>query len=118
MHELLIFVRQLTRTLCFVHGVLLALLCLLVAFALIIAVAEDLPMADSFYFTFITALTVGFGDITPETGIGRVISVLSGIVGVIFAGLIVAASVRALHDAADEERQLRAKRSKTRKSDH
>ena len=48
---------------------------------------------DAFYFTVVTLTTVGFGDITPITHIGRSVTVLMIISGIIFipwqAGLVV-----------------------------
>ncbi len=29
---------------------------------------EDIPLSDTFYFTFITGLSLGYGDITPKSG--------------------------------------------------
>ena len=96
--------RHLLSLLHFVRGVLLALLSVLVVLALLTAKFESIALSDAVYFIFITALTIGYGDITPSSGVTQVISVLAGIVGVIFVGLLVAVSVRALRDAVDETR--------------
>ncbi|MDC0937341.1 potassium channel family protein, partial [Pirellulales bacterium] len=50
------------------------------------------------YFAFITGLSIGYGDIAPTTGLGRVMSVAIGLTGMIFVGLSVAVSTRALAD--------------------
>jgi voltage-gated potassium channel len=47
-------------------------------------------------------LTIGYGDIVPTTTAGRVLSVLAGVIGVIFVGLIVAIATRSLALAAQE----------------
>jgi len=57
---------------------------------------EKLPIADALYFTMITGLTVGYGDITPQTAVGRIIAIMVALMGVIFSGLIVAAALRAV----------------------
>ena len=57
---------------------------------------RDIPGADSLYFTFVTAFTIGYGDITPATPAGRVLSLLVGLVGLILTGIIIAISTRAL----------------------
>jgi voltage-gated potassium channel len=44
-------------------------------------------------------LTVGYGDIVATTAIGQVISVLLGLIGLVFTGLVVAMAVRALGQA-------------------
>ena len=106
MRELILFVRNLFRMIFFVRGVLLALLLVLLGFALITAKVDNISLSDALYLVFITALTVGYGDITPSSGFTRIIMVLAGVIGVIFVGLIVAVSTRALKLAVDEEKRL------------
>jgi predicted permease len=106
MQEFITFVRHLFHMLIFVRGVLLSLILILFGFALITAKVDGVPLPDALYFTFITALTVGYGDIVPTTGVTRAISVLTGFIGVIYVGLVVAVSTRALELAVREERQL------------
>jgi hypothetical protein len=69
MHEFMIFGRHLFGMLRFVRGVLLSLFLVLIASALVISALHGIPISDALYFTFITALTVGFGDITPASGL-------------------------------------------------
>jgi hypothetical protein len=52
--------------------------------------------------TLLTALTIGYGDITPKTTIGHILSVLIGLIGMIFVGLIVAIASRALTETVKE----------------
>lgn len=46
--------------------------------------------AGFFYYSFITLTTVGYGDITPLTGISRSFSMLEGIVGQCYMAVLVA----------------------------
>lgn len=105
MRDFIIFIRHFSQKMFFVRGVLLMLLLLMLVFAIVIARFDSIPFADALYFVSITALTVGYGDITPASSVSRAISVLSGFVGVIFVGLIVAVSVRALELAVSEKRK-------------
>lgn len=107
MSEFLVFMRNLCRMLHFVRGVLVALIVMLLIAATVLAHADGLSFFDALYLTFITALTVGFGDIAPASGIARIVSVLTGVIGVILMGLIVAVSTRALELAVAEERKRR-----------
>ena len=78
--------------------VLLAVLLLLGAFVL--TLVEPLEFGESLYFTLITALTVGYGDIAPTTTVGRITSVLISLVGLINTGLIVGVATYAVGKAA------------------
>jgi voltage-gated potassium channel len=74
----------------------------LFAWLLVNAVAtsyvEDIPFGDALYFSFITGLTIGYGDISPVTSMGRILAVLTGLVGILITGLVVAIAVYALRE--------------------
>ncbi len=89
-----------------VNHVIFALFIMFILGALVISKVEGVDIVNSIYFTFITGFTIGFGDITPHTIIGKVISIIIGIVGIIFTGLIVAISVRALSKAFEHENKI------------
>ncbi|MEW6585098.1 MAG: ion channel [Nitrospirota bacterium] len=57
---------------------------------------SDTPVADNgrarpdfVYFSFITLLTVGYGDFRPISGIARSLAMLEGIVGVLYIGVFI-----------------------------
>jgi voltage-gated potassium channel len=52
------------------------------------------------YFCSITALTIGYGDVVPTTTVGRIDSILLGVVGLLITGIVIAASVRAVQQAS------------------
>ena len=64
--------------------------------AVVIAQIEKLLFWDAFYFSFITGLTIGYGDIVVKTPFARLIAVLLGLIGIIFSGIMVAGAIRAL----------------------
>jgi len=80
------------------------LLAFIMAGAVIIVATEKVSFGEAVYFSFITGLTVGYGDIVPGTAIGRIISVLLGLVGILFTGVVVAAAVQAIRYALEETR--------------
>ena len=61
---------------------------------------------DSFYWSFITATTVGYGDIRPLNRSSRILSVVIALIGLTLSGIVVAVAVHAAtvalaaHDAA------------------
>ena len=79
-----------------IQGIVYGLLAWLVVNAAAIAYVEKISFAEALYFSFITGLTIGYGDIAPVTHAGRVIAVLIGFVGILMTGLIAAVAVYAL----------------------
>ncbi len=84
------------RCLRHVWVVMVALLFVVLLGALAISRAEGIDIGRSIYFAFVTGLTIGYGDITPMTTLGRIVSVLIGVVGVLYFGLVIGVSTRAL----------------------
>ena len=83
-----------------IREVVLSLILLIVAGGCVLAKLEDLRLIDAIYFAFITALSVGYGDIHPTTTTGKVLCVGIALVGMLFVGLTVAIGNRALADTA------------------
>jgi voltage-gated potassium channel len=52
--------------------------------------------SDYTYFSFITMATVGYGDLTPQGGLGRALAVIEGLFGQIYLVTAVAALVGAI----------------------
>src|SRR5947207_1089762 len=72
------------------------LLVLIVAFGLVIGWIEGWRVSESLYFSFVSALTIGYGDLAPKTLITRALAVLIGLCGVLFTAIVAAVAVRAL----------------------
>jgi voltage-gated potassium channel len=81
-----------------IQSIVYGLIIWLVVNAAAIAYFEKMPFADALYFTLVTGLTIGYGDIAPLTIAGRVISILTGLLGILITGLIVAVAVYALKE--------------------
>jgi hypothetical protein len=81
---------------------------LLVAIAALGVVAgrfEGWSLGESIYFAFVSGLTIGYGDLSPKTGIARMLAILIGICGVLLTALIAAVAVKALtaaHSGGDD----------------
>jgi hypothetical protein len=67
---------------------------------------EGCSRFDSFYWSFITATTVGYGDVRPTKTAPRILAIVIALVGLMLTGILVAAAVHsatvalAAHDAA------------------
>jgi hypothetical protein len=49
---------------------------------------QFLSYSDGLYWSLITAASIGYGDVTPRTGLGRVLAATLGVMGVITVGVI------------------------------
>ena len=97
------------RTLWYLRGILAGLLVLFVLLTIAMYYMGDpvetvkrtpSPLGETLYFCAITALTIGYGDVVPTSTLGRIDAVLLGLIGMVFTGLIVAAAVRGVQEAA------------------
>ncbi len=95
------FVRFFVRYVLLVREVLGGLLIAVCLSGVMIGIAERRPWGESLYFAFITALSIGYGDVSPITSWGRIGSVIVGCIGMVFIGLTVAVATRALSDTVD-----------------
>ncbi len=87
----------------FLGGIFLLLTLLLAAGVVIMMVWESMPLGEAVYFVLITALTIGYGDITPQTAVGRVVAPCLGLVGMVFTGMVIALAIRAVDFTVSEE---------------
>ncbi len=104
-----IFLRYFIKYIWLVRHIILSLLALVVIGAIIFAQIEPINIGNSLYLSFITAFTIGYGDITPVTFVGRVLSIFIGLTGIVFAGLVVAISTRALASTIEEDKRIKRK---------
>jgi hypothetical protein len=98
-----IFFLALIRQVRVVWPILSGIILIMVASGIIIGRIENWQLGEALYFTFVTGLTIGYGDFVPHTFITRLLALVIGISGIVLAGLIVAVSVQALR-AADDSR--------------
>jgi len=75
----------------------------MIAPGFLIGYIEGWWISDSLYFSFVTGLTIGYGDLTPRHVVSRFLAVVIGLAGIGLTGLIAAISVRAL-DIATRDR--------------
>ncbi|MEG0254807.1 MAG: potassium channel family protein [Vagococcus sp.] len=57
---------------------------------------EKMSFIDSFYFSFVTLATIGYGDLHPVTVIGKLFTVIYGILGLGLVSLSVGVIAREL----------------------
>jgi len=60
------------------------------------------PWGNAIYFTFVTSLTIGYGDIVPRQALGRALAVGIGFCGLFLTGLTAGIAMYALRTALAE----------------
>jgi voltage-gated potassium channel len=89
-------------------GIYLALpplfvLCLIIiVLGLVVGQKEEWNKFDSIYWAFITALTVGYGDIRPVKKPSKILSLVIAVAGIMLFGIIVAITVSTFTAAFNE----------------
>ena len=63
---------------------------------LLIGYIEGWHIHESLYFTFVTGLTIGYGDLSPRHIVSRFLAVVIGFSGIVLTGIVAAVTVKAL----------------------
>ena len=93
------FVAELFKGLRVVWPILSGLVVLIVALGVVAGLIDGWSVQESVYFSFISGLTIGYGDLAPKTSLGRVLAIVIGVCGVLVTALLAAIAVRALTSA-------------------
>jgi voltage-gated potassium channel len=85
-----------------VQGVLALALALIIVATIFYRLVEGWSLLDSAYFAVVTIATVGYGDFSPQTGLGKLFTIFYIFCGI---GIFVAAASAVAHVVlrADEE---------------
>lgn len=82
-----------------ISPILFFLLGVVAMLAILIARREGWPIGEGLYFGFITATTVGYGDLRPTQPLTRLLAIVIAFVGLTMTGIIVALAVEAMGHA-------------------
>jgi len=96
------FLKALLHHIRIVAPILSGIVLVMVVCGIAVGKIEGWPLGDSLYFTFVTGLTIGYGDFTPHYLSSRVLSLVIGFSGIVLTGLVAAISVQALHSSAPD----------------
>ena len=83
--------------------VLSTILAIQVALGLLTGFVEGWSLGDAVYFTFITGLTIGYGDIVPRQALARALAIGIGLSGLFLTGLIAGIAVHAMRTALTDD---------------
>lgn len=98
----ILFVRLFFWAIFLVGPLLFFLATLIVILGFVVSRKEKWPVFDGLYWAFITATTVGYGDIRPLQKASRVLSVLIAMIGMILSGIIIAVALNSTTLALDK----------------
>ncbi len=93
------------------RNIFFVLLSVIVLGGLLFTLFDGKSLVEGQYLAIITALTVGYGDLAPETWPARVVSGVVGINGILLTGVIIACVVKALELTFHEELDVIARES-------
>ena len=79
--------------------VLSAIIGIQLALGLLTGFVEGWSLGDAVYFTFITGLTIGYGDLVPRQALTRALAIGIGYFGLFVTGVIAAIAVHAMRSA-------------------
>ena len=74
-------------------------------FALYMWMVEGLSLIDTYYFLVTTATTVGYGDISPKTGFGKIFVTVYMVVGIALLGLFLGKVTEVMVDVSSRRKR-------------
>jgi len=89
------FLKEFGAGLWLTFPLLLSVAAVIVVLGQFIGWNEGWPRFDSFYWSFITATTVGYGDLRPTKNLSRLGAILIAFLGLLLSGIIIAIAVQA-----------------------
>ena len=90
----------------YMFPILALLLAVIVLLGLIIGRLEHWAKLDALYYAFITATTVGYGDLRPTSGRAKVLAILIALTGLVLTGFIVSVGIHAVAYSFSEHHLL------------
>ena len=98
------FVAGMVAGLRVVWPILSVLLGLIITLGLVVGRLEGWSIHEAVYFAFVSALTIGYGDLAPKLLFTRLLAILIGVCGVVLTALLAAIAVKALTAATDGDK--------------
>ena len=97
------FIRIFLKALVALAPIFVALLMMILGLGVLQSyLIPDLETGDGIYFAWVTAFTVGYGDVVPAGWLSRLAAMATALIGMVFTGLWVAVAVNALKMTVSE----------------
>jgi hypothetical protein len=92
----IVFFRHVISIVRYFWPVVSMLLAIIMLLGLTTGIREGWSLGDSFYYAFITAFTIGYGDLAPTYPLTKILAVAIGLFGFLFTGVLVAIAVESV----------------------
>lgn len=90
------FLNVFFRSMGYLYPIWLFLIGVIFGLGVVIGRLEGMESGDGIYFAWVTAFTVGYGDLVPHGPLSRICALAIALTGMIFTGLWVAVAVNAV----------------------
>lgn len=97
------FLRAFFRGMMLLSPIWLTLCAIIFSLGVLVAELEGLLLKDGLYFAWVTALTVGYGDVVMVRILSQFSALLIALTGIVFSGIWVAIAVQAVRAAFTPE---------------
>lgn len=91
----IIFLKEFGNGLWLTFPLLLCLAAAITGLGQLVGRKEGWSRFDSFYWSFVTATTVGYGDFRPVKNKSKMVAILVAFLGLLLTGIVIAIAVRA-----------------------
>lgn len=95
------FLLEIARMVTVVWPVLSALLAAIAGLGILVSYLEGWGLLEGVYFSFVTGLTIGYGDLVPHRLLSRLVAIAIGLCGILLTALLAAVAVRAMQAASE-----------------
>ena len=87
--------------------VLFGLILLVVAFSMVLVMVEPAieTYGDALWYCFMLVTTIGFGDLTSVSMVGRILSIILGLYGIVVVALVTSVIVNFYNEVKEEDRK-------------
>jgi voltage-gated potassium channel len=102
----ILFLANLFKALSQAYPLFMGLGLIISALSIWVGKHEGWSVGDSLYFGFVTALTVGYGDMRPTKPWNKFLAIVIGLFGLIATGIIIAIAVSVAGTTFDEWRSM------------
>jgi voltage-gated potassium channel Kch len=101
----IVFLKDLVMSLWLMFPLLFTLLAAITLLGKWVGRIEGWSGLDSVYWSFVTATTLGYGDLRPSQRKSKIIAILIAFLGLILTGIVIAAAVQATSLALNQIRR-------------